>query len=70
MKTKTRHIIGNTLVWSGLLLLAYGLFNMITFYKSHFGLNGECVVDNSFNIIIQSIAIVALLIGGLWGMKK
>ena len=64
MKTKTRKLIGKILVWGGLGIVT--ITSLLMIYKPYFtfvGLVTEAPIWNLF-------AVISLLIGGLWGMKK
>lgn len=60
MKTKTRKLIGQTLIWSALVVQTFVYLKI------------QIDTDFSFNMStnLLGISIIALLIGGLWGMRK
>ena len=57
---KTRNTIGSFLVWGGIAVVSYVAYTMY--------LENSLYSQSVFPLQIGSI--VALLIGGLWGMKK
>ena len=79
MKTKTRNTIGKFLVWGGIIGLGASTYNMWTVISNMMNSGGTSlaisVVKNYADTLMYSIYmniafIIALLIGGLWGMKK
>lgn len=82
MKTKTRKLIGNILVWGGLGVIFFTniwqVIDPLHFFGQLVGDTQNNLIINSELVISQMIkygwinigAAIALLIGGLWGMRK
>lgn len=66
MKTKTRRLIGNILVWGGLLVISFTTYNMFSFNNICGGVGDSLAFYTKLNVG----AIISILIGGLWGMRK
>lgn len=64
MKTKTRNIIGNVLIWGG--LTAYVIQVIYLFYSAQ--LNADATMWKT--ALGNTTIIIALLVGGLWGMRR
>ena len=77
MKTKTRKLIGKILVWGGLGVITFTTLNIIFspgIFNPSSGLwNWD--LNTPGNVVLKMmyanvVSIIALLVGGLWGMKQ
>lgn len=82
MKTKTRKTIGKILVWGGVIGIGISTYSMyVPISEIHSAISNGAVGFNTEtmlyyvgriekSIYINLASLFALLVGGLWGMKK
>ena len=63
MNRKKRNLIGNVMIWGG--LAWFGILTYLMGFSPPY-LN----ISSNLYSIINVVAIIFLLVGGLWGMKR
>lgn len=70
MKTKTRKVIGNVLVWGGLIVLTITNTLIFNRYGFHYDSVSPFLDTLHFLGYLNYISIASILFGGLWGMRR